>query len=373
MSAGRAQRDREAGDERRRVRRLRLLAAATSVLAVMALVVGAVAVVQRNDAQRSREAATEAARAARIEALVGRAESLRDTQRDTAALLAVEAFQLADTARTRSALLATFTDSEGFLDAHRRPGDTGGSGIVLPDGDGAYVAGDDGRLRPYDLDTGALGTALPAVGGEPDPFSIVAASPDGRWLAQAAWHAGDEDPTTVGVYDLTTGELNFPPIVVDRGVNGAAFSGDGSRLALALGVEGRLLLVDPVSGATAADVPGLPQPADLQSSSSVVADGDAFLAGTSDGTVRVLDARTGEVRRTIPATPHNLSAIQPVGDGTVVASGRFGVQRLDTTTGAAALGAAGGELPEPRGRRRPGHVLLRRHVRPARGARPRRG
>ena len=55
---------------------------------------------------------------AQIEALVGRAESLRQTQRDTAALLAVEAYRLADTPRTRSALLATFTDRADVL---RRP------------------------------------------------------------------------------------------------------------------------------------------------------------------------------------------------------------------------------------------------------------
>jgi hypothetical protein len=64
-----------------------------------------------DDAERSRDEADAAARDARIEALVGRAESLRVTQRDAAALLAVEAYRLADTPRTRSA---------PAVDVHRR-------------------------------------------------------------------------------------------------------------------------------------------------------------------------------------------------------------------------------------------------------------
>ena len=72
---------------------------------------------QRDAAAAAADSAEVAARDARIEALVGEAESLRSTQRDTAALLAVESFRLADTPRTRSTLFATFTDDERFLDA----------------------------------------------------------------------------------------------------------------------------------------------------------------------------------------------------------------------------------------------------------------
>ena len=89
-----------------------------------------------------------AERAALIEALVGRAESLRGTQRDTAALLAIEAYRLADTPRTRSTLFGTFTDDERFLDAHRFPGDRGTSGIVMPDGSSAYLTDQDGLRAP---------------------------------------------------------------------------------------------------------------------------------------------------------------------------------------------------------------------------------
>ena len=106
---------------------------------------------QRAAADDATELAQLSARDARIEGLVGRAESLRSTQRDAAALLAVEAYRLADTPRTRSSLFATFTDDERFLDAHRFDGERGSAGIVLPDGETAYLT-DRGRpaatIRP---------------------------------------------------------------------------------------------------------------------------------------------------------------------------------------------------------------------------------
>ena len=61
VEAGRLLRDREQSDAKRRTRRLRVLATVTSVLAVIALVVGAIAVLQRNDARNARVAADEAA------------------------------------------------------------------------------------------------------------------------------------------------------------------------------------------------------------------------------------------------------------------------------------------------------------------------
>jgi hypothetical protein len=117
VEAGRQLRAREHGEARRRTRRLRILAGVTSVLAAVAIGIGVIAVVQRNDARQAQATADQAARSAQIEALVGRADSLRNSQRDTAALLAVEAFRLADTARSRSTLLATFTGAAGFLES----------------------------------------------------------------------------------------------------------------------------------------------------------------------------------------------------------------------------------------------------------------
>ena len=147
IDAGRQARDAEIVAARRNERRLRRRLTAVAIALVLALIAGTVALLQRGDA-------LDAGRTAEIEALVGRVEALRGTQRDAAALLAVEAYRLADTPRTRSALFGTFTDDERFLDAHRFEGDRGTSGIVMPDGNSSFLTDQDGRLHSYDLDHG---------------------------------------------------------------------------------------------------------------------------------------------------------------------------------------------------------------------------
>ena len=90
IDAGRQARDAEIVAARRNERRLRRRLTAVAIALVLALVAGTVALLQQGDA-------LDAGRTAEIEALVGRVEALRGTQRDVAALLAVEAFRLADT------------------------------------------------------------------------------------------------------------------------------------------------------------------------------------------------------------------------------------------------------------------------------------
>jgi WD40 repeat protein len=359
VEEGRQLRDREHAEVRRRTRRLRLLAAVSSVLAAAAIAIGVIAVVQRNDAQQARatanqaareadQAATdaeqqrtvaeEAAKSAEIEALVGRAESIRATQRDTAALLAVEAFRLDDTARTRSALLSTFTDGEGFLDAHRiagASGEFGHSGIVLPDGESAFYVDADGRLRPYDLDSGVAGEPFPALGDSNDTTSVLAASPDGAVIAQAAWWGrGDESSSTVGIYDTSTGALRFPPFVLHPGVSGATFTQDGRALAVATWPEGSLLAFDAETGEQVAEAAGVPVPETMREASGVVTVGDEVLLGSAaDGTVQVFDAATFQLRRTITLPPRTVSVLQDVGDGTVLTGGIQGIGRFEVATG----------------------------------------
>ena len=117
-----------------------------------------------------------------------------------------------------------------------------------------------GRLRPYDLDTGALGEALPAVGAD-DRFPVLVASPDGRSIAMASRKDPRVGPTTVGVIDLATGSLAFDPMNVDGSVTSAVFLPDG-RLALAIGEDGRLVVVDAGTGATVTTVDGVAIPED---------------------------------------------------------------------------------------------------------------
>ena len=295
-----------------------------------------------------RRQADDNAAEAQIEALVGRAESLRPTQRDTAALLAVEAYRLADTPRTRSALLATFTADPTFYDAHRLEGDVGGAGIVMPDGESAYLVDDKGRLRPYGLDTGSLGDPLPTIGDTAAGGSVLTASADGRWLAQA-WRSDlDDGPTTVAVFDTSTGSLRFPPLTVDGAVWSAAFTADASELAVAIGEEARLLVVDSATGGERVSAPGVIVPAlggesvlEPQSGGvgptprppAVALAGDELLLGAADGSLRAFDAMTFELRRRIALAPDTLASIRPLDDGTLLTAGRRGIARVDPGTG----------------------------------------
>ena len=321
-----------------------------------------------------------------IEALVGRAASLRETQRDTAALLAIEAYRLADTPATRSTLFGTFTDDERFLDAHHFAGERGTSGIVMPDGSSGYLTDQSGLLRPYDLESGALGDPLPAVGAD-DLFPVLAASSDGDRLAVASRSDPSAGPTTFGVIDTKTDALVFEPIVVDGPVTSIAFLPAG-RLAVAIGENARLVVIDAATGVAVSEQAGLDMQDDtiiwtldpqtrksgrvLRRPSSVAVAGNELLLGAGDGTLRVLDGETFEVRRTVTLEKQTLSRLWPLEDGTVVTAGRFGVTRLDLTAGTTSVeGHRVRALHQSHGRRSTRCALLRRSVRPARGARPR--
>jgi WD40 repeat protein len=355
VQAGRHARDADVRSAQRTGRRLRRLLTAAAAALVVALVAGAVAVAQRRQADdNAAEAEVQAQRAeaaatdAQIEALVGRVESLRQTQRDTAALLAVEAYRLADTPRTRSALLATFTAHPMFYDAHRLPGEVGGAGIVMPDGESAYLVDDTGRLRSYVLETGSLGEPFPAIGDITAGASILAASTDGRWLAQARRATVGDGPTTVGVFDTSTGSLRFPPLAVDGAVWSATFTPSGLNLALAIDEEARLLVVDAATGDERGSTPGVtvpelggeagwePQAGGVGPTArppALALAGDELLLGAADGSLRTFDALTLELRRSIALGPDTLTSIRPLDDGTLLTAGRRGVRRVDPSDG----------------------------------------
>jgi DNA-binding SARP family transcriptional activator/WD40 repeat protein len=338
VDAGVAARDAGKRAARRSARRLRRLLVGVTAALVVALVAGAVAVGQRGRADR-------AARAARVEALVGRADSLRATQRDTAALLAIEAYRMADTPRTRSALFSTFTADPGFLDAHRLPADRGSTGIVLPDGETALIVGPDGRLQPYDLAAGSRGAPLPAVGDPDDPRPILAAGPSGAVALVTRSDLSGSPTSTIGVIDTTRRALRFPAVTVAGRVDGAAFSSDGGRLAVATGDEAALVVLDATTGTEVAAVRGVgPIDQDAVSvrasdlgdalyfegaSSGVTTVDETFVIGSIDGSLRLVDVASTALRATIDVAPNTVSQLHPVGDGTVVAAGRAGLVRVD--------------------------------------------
>ncbi|MFZ2502486.1 MAG: PQQ-binding-like beta-propeller repeat protein [Nocardioides sp.] len=333
LRASRDERDAVRRDEVRRSSRTRRLLAATTAALVLALVAGVVARSQWRQADAAARAEAASTRAARVEALAGRAERLRLTHRDAAALLAVEAFRLADTPATRSALLATFTASQGYLDSRVLPGpaEQPHTGVVLPDGGTTFVTDEVGLLRRYDLNTGSFGDALSPMRDGLDPIGLYSASADGSSLAVI--QAGQEERSTTyfTVYDVSTGQPRFAP-VVHRGEHAAAIalSPDGERV-YASYFDGDVLAQDATTGARlarAALAPG-DAPGPIGGLALV---GDRLAVGGSDS-VRVLDARTLRQTADISVPDGTTLALFAAGGETVVGNGEQGTIRVDLHTG----------------------------------------
>jgi DNA-binding SARP family transcriptional activator/WD40 repeat protein len=346
LDAGRAARDADVVAARRTARRLRGLLTAVGIALVLTLTLGAVAFVQRRRADEAATDALAAVRTASIEALVGRAEAARSTQRDTAALLAVEAYRLADTPRTRSALFGTFTNDIGFLDAHRFDQEFGPAGIVFPDGENAVVVLDDGRVRRYDLDTGALGEPWPLPGSRADPYPAMAVSADGRRLAHLPWIDGAGTDFVVGIFDVATTELTTGPEPIAGQVFSVTFSADGESLVAGVDFNGDgtspgLVLIDASTGEQLAtmDLPDAPErvvdfitPATYAMPAATPLPDGGFAVGSDAGTVFLLDGHLSVVR-TVELPPFTTTSLQPLSDGTIVGSGVDGVVRFDPRSG----------------------------------------
>ncbi|HEX5095754.1 MAG TPA: WD40 repeat domain-containing protein, partial [Acidimicrobiia bacterium] len=340
VEAGQRVRDADREQERRVARRTRRLLGVVAGALVIALIAGAVAFLQRGNARAAADAATDAQREAEIEALIGRIETLRSTQRDAAALLAIEAFKLADTPRTRAALLSTFTENPGYLDTHQLPpGNDLYFGVVMDDGKHAFVTTRDHVIRPYDLETGELGKPWPVMANKPLPFSWLQGSPDGTSLAQ---NSDNESQTgvaasTIGVFDVANGALRFPALQLPIGIGIILFSPDGKLLAAAGGTDETVTVFDAFTGRELGRYRGLDQPGDIRWGTAGISFlGNRQLAiGSIQGRVRIVDVPSMRVAREFPvpdATTQELSTLD--GGRALLGIGLNGLIRFDATTGA---------------------------------------
>ncbi len=246
-AAGQARTEQEAAaaQARHRVvtnRRLRLTVAATALGLVLALVAGSIAVQRSRDASRT-------ARDALVDSLTAESVALRATQRDLAALLAVEAHRLRPDARTRSALLGVFTAMPGFL-GYRTVGGAGDpgppleSGQLLADGTRLLGVGADGIIRDIDLGSGAVTDVFPAPTGEPS-HALVAVSRDETTVAEVSWATGRfGQQSTLGVYDVATRERRVPDVRLPFPAGAVAVSPDGRYVAVSGDDDGRVLVYD---------------------------------------------------------------------------------------------------------------------------------
>ena len=360
--------------EQRARRRLRRGFVATSVALVIALLAGAVAVVQRGNARSAAVRATTARRAAEIEALVGRIAALRSTQRDEAALLAIEAFRLADTPRLafRSAV---DVHAESRL-SRFAPAATGLRSVLRHRasrrrprvGDNA-----DHRIRAYNLDTGVLGMPWDPMTNTELRFSQLYASHDSRLLAQI----GDDYGTTgrlevtIGVFDIASRTLRFPAIALPMTVGFATFSPDDKVLVVSGGDNETAIAFDATSGRELGRFTGAgssPDSNDAWGSAGVAFVGNRRLAiGSRTGRVRILDVPGMTVSREFEMPPDTTRHLDLVDGGrSLLGTGFNGIVRFDATTGKRAWSIADANCPVDTVLNRAPALLLCRRVRPSR-------
>jgi DNA-binding SARP family transcriptional activator/WD40 repeat protein len=241
INASLAEQDAELRSARRTARRLRRLTVGVALVAVVALLAGGVALVQRAHADQKAAAARRAATAADAGRLAARAQSLPINQLDLAMLLAVQGRDLQQSATTDGALEAVLVHTPPGLD------------------------------RTVEL-------GAPAVCGQ--------LSPDGRLVA-----SGTVEGYT-HLIDVASGRTlhTFPNIVDSKRCPSLAFSSDGSRL-VASGTTGNVVVWDtatgrqiltirlPAASVRYAMVAGEPRPGRLVTSTG---DGTVILWDTTD-------------------------------------------------------------------------------------------
>ena len=297
----------------RQNRRLRVLL--TMAACLLLLAVGAVVVADRRG-DEARRAAVEAT----IQAVVNKSLALRSTDRDVAALIAVEAHRRwPDDPRVLSALLGTFTGSSGFVSNQYVDDAEQLTGALIPGTTDAVVYRD--WMRPFvmNLSTGrTVRTMAQPSGDQPVYGRGIAVSADGRRTAmlielpRAA--CGDEATLTkdgtcgaIVVYDVRTGQPLTDPVVTPdgHGAPGAiALNVDGSLVAAVASGSGVVTVHDASDGSLLSRLPGLGVPARPEESftGAVTFGPDGTLYATSlTGRVRAIRPRSGAVVQSLSA------------------------------------------------------------------------
>ena len=337
VDAGRTKRDAELQRERRSTRRLRRLLGAVALALVVALIAGLVAIDQRGRARHDRDLARTRERQAALRALVDSSVNQRATKRDLAALLAVAAYQIAPGADTEGALLDTFTGSPGYERAIPVPGGNSLVGAPLPGGHTYAAVDDTAAVHLVDLDSGADEGTLAGVRPTHVGNVYVDVSANGRYLAVGSVVL--QGPSLFTVWDLTTRKRRFTARSTNFFFGSLALSPDGTLLALAGGPAARIEVRSATTGALLHTVPSLPIPPNATYHYNTVglrflANGD-LAVGSQNGTLRIVDARTGVERRRLTGAAESSEAVISVSpDGrTLFASGARATEAWDLASG----------------------------------------
>jgi len=262
----------------------------------------AVAVAAQGKAQQSATAALDAERASKLRTLAGQSLAARSSQRDLAALLAVESWNGAKDDASKSALFGTFTFDPGFMGYLRFDGAAGVQGVAIP-GTTTMLVSTFARnvdvvspLSIVDVISGATVRRLDAIADRPVVFETVTVSPDGRFAAERA-QVAYYGPSVAAVYDLSTGKVVGRPIPLPDVRDSMAVDSSGTRLAISSDAVGGVTVYDTTAGKVMASIPGLDgttKAPDAFTSAGAIAygpDGRLYL-GSSGGHLRAFDPAT---------------------------------------------------------------------------------
>lgn len=175
----RVETEQRAVTQARQNRRLRRALVATAVVLVVAIVFGALAVTQRSKANDNAARADANAATARQQLLISQSQSTLPTDRQLAALLAVQADRQDPNADTRDAMLNVVMAEPRIQQTFFRA-----TGALEPITDHRVVVSPDPtkRLEVYDWRTGRQ-VPWPATSARPTKVASVSASPDTTVLA----------------------------------------------------------------------------------------------------------------------------------------------------------------------------------------------
>jgi WD40 repeat protein/class 3 adenylate cyclase len=353
LEASAAAQERELLDARRRTRRLRILLVGVVALLALAVVAGAVALVQRSHARHT-------ATVAQAGRLAAQSREAVTKNPDRALLLALEAGRLDDSVDSRSALLAALEQSsrarawlQGFdasvsatafspdgrilatttqdgatlwdtrtwkpVGSPLRSGQGGWEGVDFsPDGRMLAIAGQRGRVELWNVSTRKEVRELSV------PAAVALAgvhfSPDGSVIA-----AGEQETNHVTLWDPRTGHLIGRPIAVEPpGTGGAqwvSFSPDSRRIA-APGADGTVGIWQVATGRRIGRPIRIGR--DAVGEAIFAAGGRMLIAGDDAGSVSFVDVGTGRpIRRPLSVGDKPVDALALSPDGRLVSAATY--------------------------------------------------
>ena len=314
-----ARRVRELELERRSFRRLRALVAVLGVAAIIAIGLTVFATTQRGRAEReSRIAVARELAAASVANL--------DVDPERSILLALEAVDV-----TRSADGTVLPQAEEAL--HRAvissrivltEPDLGGTLDWSPDG--VFVTEGPENTGTIDIRDVATGDSVRTWVGHDIDVNDVQFSPDGSMLATAG------DDGRLRIWNPDTGEP-ISTVFGRRGVVGQSFDADGALVAAVWPDEGALRIADPVTGRVVRTIDGLDE---VPFDSALSPDGERVAVGMVGSDVaRVYDVATGEPVAILPKHRYSVNSVAWSPDGRWIAtgSGDSSVRVWSATTG----------------------------------------